>query len=200
MGPRPHRDPVADLLAIYPVCPRDAQEAATRVGVQSATLRRWISRGLIPQYGGEWTTAVIGTARVVARMRERGHSRGDIERATEEGRLAFGFLEDFFGPEQETISIREAARETGLEPALIALPRIAIHYGVALYRDGDYYGREVNIAARIAARSAGGEVLVTRPVVELAGTHLEFERIAEVTLKGFSESTEVFIARQKEEP
>ncbi len=42
-------------------------------------------------------------------------------------------------------------------------PRIAIHYGVALYRDGDYYGREVNIASRVAARSAGGEVLVTRP-------------------------------------
>ena len=77
------------------------------------------------------------------------------------------------------------------------LPRIAIHYGVALYRDGDYYGREVNIASRVAARSAAGEVLVTRPVVEGAGPHLEFERIAEVTLKGFSESTEVFIARQR---
>ena len=49
------------------------------------------------------------------------------------------------------------------------LPRIGIHYGVALYRDGDYYGRDVNIASRVAARSAGGEVLVTRPVVEHAG-------------------------------
>ena len=46
------------------------------------------------------------------------------------------------------------------------LPRIGIHYGDALYRDGDYYGRDVNIASRVAARSAGGEVLVTRPVVE----------------------------------
>ena len=66
------------------------------------------------------------------------------------------------------------------------LPRIGIHYGDALYRDGDYYGRDVNIASRVAARSAGGEVLVTRPVVEHAGSHLEFERIAEVKLKGFS--------------
>ena len=48
------------------------------------------------------------------------------------------------------------------------LPRIGIHYGDALYRDGDYYGRDVNIASRVAARSAGGEVLVTRPVVERA--------------------------------
>ncbi len=48
------------------------------------------------------------------------------------------------------------------------LARIAIHYGNALYRDGDYYGRDVNIASRVAARAAGGEVLVTRPVVERA--------------------------------
>ena len=80
------------------------------------------------------------------------------------------------------------------------LPRIAIHYGVALFRDGDYYGRDVNIASRVSARAAGGEVLVTRPVVEVArvgGGHLEFERIGEVRLKGFTESTEIFVARQR---
>jgi len=79
-------------------------------------------------------------------------------------------------------------------------PRIGLHYGEALYRDGDYYGRDVNIASRVAARSAGGEVLVTRPVVEHAGgSHLRFERIAEVRLKGFNESTEIFIAEQVSE-
>jgi adenylate cyclase len=75
------------------------------------------------------------------------------------------------------------------------LPRIGIHYGATLYRDGDYYGREVNIAARVAARSAGGEVIVTRPVVESSGPHLEFDRIGEVRLKGFSEPTELFVAK-----
>jgi adenylate cyclase len=79
------------------------------------------------------------------------------------------------------------------------LPRIGIHHGEALYRDGDYYGRAVNIASRVAARSAGGEVLVTRPVVDRAGPHLEFERIADVRLKGFTESTEIFIAEQRAE-
>jgi adenylate cyclase len=77
------------------------------------------------------------------------------------------------------------------------VPRIAVHYGNALYRDGDYYGRDVNIASRVAARAAGGEVLVTRPVVERARGDLEFDRIAEVRLKGFTESTEVFIARER---
>ena len=29
------------------------------------------------------------------------------------------------------------------------LPRIGMHYGEVVYRDGDYYGREVNQAARV---------------------------------------------------
>ena len=79
------------------------------------------------------------------------------------------------------------------------LPRIGIHYGETVYRDGDYYGREVNQASRVAARAAGGEVLVTRPVVEAAGAHLEFERIGEVRLKGFAGVTELFLARPAED-
>jgi adenylate cyclase len=81
-------------------------------------------------------------------------------------------------------------------PAGEPLPRIGVHYGEALYRDGDYFGREVNQAARVVARAAGGEVLVTRPVLEMAATvdGLDFDRIGEVRLKGFSEPTELFIA------
>src|SRR3954465_10867553 len=77
------------------------------------------------------------------------------------------------------------------------LPRIGIHFGETLYRDGDYYGREVNQASRVSARAAGGEVLVTRPVVDHAGDHLSFERIGEVRLKGFTAPTEIFLARAR---
>ena len=75
-------------------------------------------------------------------------------------------------------------------------PRIGIHYGEALYRDGDYFGREVNQAARVVARAAGGEVLVTRPVVDMAAgvDGVTFERIGEIGLKGFLEPTELFTA------
>jgi adenylate cyclase len=75
-------------------------------------------------------------------------------------------------------------------------PRIGMHYGDALYRDGDYYGREINQAARVVARAGGGEVLVTRPIVDVsAGVDgVRFERIGEVRLKGFSDPTELFIA------
>jgi adenylate cyclase len=387
------------------------RDAAVRAGVSTQTLRRWTREGLIPQYDGRWSTAAVSHARIVARLRERGHSLREIKKATDEGRLAFGYIEEIFsGVDDRTYSLREAARETGLEPGLIervfaalgmsqaqtealsaedvqllryvaavlsaglplvamlqlvrvygqamaqvadaevrlfhlyvheplmrsgatgiemademlaiarellplaspvmdqvhqrnlqhfveqdvvghmesdldreALdlgrlrvaiafadlagytrlteeegeleavdaverfveavemtlpddarviktigdevmivgsdpagltdwavgfqqlysdrprPRIAIHYGDALYRDGDYYGRDVNIAARVAARSAGGEVLVTRAVVARAGANLSFERIAEVRLRGFSESTEIFLAKLAEE-
>jgi len=389
------------------------QEAASKAGVSAGTLRRWAREGLIPQYDGDgnWPPAAVSHARIVARLRERGHPLEDIRRATEEGRLAFGYIDELFpSVDDREYTVRQAARETGLEPALVErvvsalgmnpaqaqslssqdvqllryvaavldaglplvamlqlvrvygqamaqvadaevrlfhlyvheplmrsgasgiemademlaitrellplaspvmdqvhqrylqhfveqdvvghmesdldgdaadlgrlkvaiafadlagytrlteeegeleavdaverfveavetklpddarviktigdevmivgsdpgaltdwavgfqqlqsdppLPRIGIHYGEALYRDGDYYGRDVNIASRVAARSAGGEVLVTRPLVERGGPHLEFERIAEVRLKGFAESTEIFIARQAEE-
>ena len=73
-------------------------------------------------------------------------------------------------------------------------PRIGIHHGHALYRDGDYYGRAVNLASRVAARCRAGEVLVTRQVVDAAGDDLRFERIAEAELRGFAAPTEIFRA------
>ncbi|MGH2879421.1 MAG: MerR family transcriptional regulator [Solirubrobacteraceae bacterium] len=81
-------------------------------------------------------------------------------------------------------------------PADAPKPRIGIHSGEAIYRDGDYYGRDVNQAARVVARAAGGEVLVTRPIVDTAeGVEgLSFELIGEIGLKGFSEPIELFHA------
>ena len=58
---------------------------------------------------------------------------------------------------------------------------------------------DVNQAARVVARAGGGEVLVTRAVVEQAAgvDGLQFERIGEVRLKGFSEASELFIASSR---
>jgi adenylate cyclase len=59
-----------------------------------------------------------------------------------------------------------------------------------LYRDGDYFGREVNLASRVVARARGGEVLVTGQVVdEIRGQspHLNIDPIGQVKLKGFDQ-------------
>ena len=73
-------------------------------------------------------------------------------------------------------------------------PRIGVHVGEVVYRDGDYFGREVNLAARVAARAATGEVLATSAIVAGAGPNLDFTLLGEVRLKGFSEPTELFSA------
>ena len=76
-----------------------------------------------------------------------------------------------------------------------------MHYGAVIYRDGDYFGRDVNLAARVVARARGSEVLVTDSVVEAVrdSAHLEFEDIGEVKLKGFDEPTRLCRAHQAAE-
>jgi adenylate cyclase len=42
--------------------------------------------------------------------------------------------------------------------------RIGVHVGPAVSKDGDYFGRNVAMAARVAARARGGQVLVSEDV------------------------------------
>ena len=76
-------------------------------------------------------------------------------------------------------------------------PRVGIHCGAAVYRDGDYFGSQVNLAHRVVNRALAGEVLVTDRVIDsIAGRdHLAFEPIGQVSLKGFPVPTELFVVR-----
>jgi adenylate cyclase len=76
-------------------------------------------------------------------------------------------------------------------------PRVGIHYGDAVYRDGDYFGSQVNLAHRIVNRALAGEVLITDKVCEAitASDRLQFEGIGQVSLKGFPVPTELFVVR-----
>ena len=70
-----------------------------------------------------------------------------------------------------------------------ALPpaRVGIHAGPVVFQEGDYFGRTVNIAARIAEYARPGEVLVSQEVVDAAdGTPVTFTEIGPVELKGVS--------------
>lgn len=389
-----------------PASPATTAQVAALAQVSAPTVRRWVADGLIPQYDGRWHPAAVAQARIIARLRARGHSLAHIREASRTGRLAFGYVDDLLPSPEGAYSLAQAAAQTGLEPALIEriystmgfstltleqisaddlrmleyaaavlaagfplvaflqlvrvyglalaqiadaevrlfhiyvhepmmregaaglemaeemeglarellplaspfmshahgrflrhfveqdvishmesdlggetldlgrlrvaiafadlagftrmtveqgdeeavslierfleavettlpddarvikslgdevmivgsdaaaltawavrfqtdlgpedpVPRIGLHYGETLYRDGDYYGREVNQAARVVARAAGGEVIVTRPVVRAADGVCSFELIGEVRLKGFSEPTELFLA------
>jgi adenylate cyclase len=76
-------------------------------------------------------------------------------------------------------------------------PRVGIHCGAAVYRDGDYFGSQVNLAHRVVNRALAGEVLVTDRVAEAVADNdrLGLEPIGEVRLKGFPVPTELFVVR-----
>ncbi|HEX2709001.1 MAG TPA: adenylate/guanylate cyclase domain-containing protein [Solirubrobacterales bacterium] len=76
-------------------------------------------------------------------------------------------------------------------------PRVGIHSGDAVYRDGDYFGSQVNLAHRVVSRALAGEVLVTDRVAKAiqGRDRLGFEPIGQVTLKGFPVPTELFVVR-----
>jgi adenylate cyclase len=99
------------------------KEVAGRAGVTPATLRRWVRAGLIPQLeddaSGDWTPPAALHARLVARLRERGHTIDQIKQATDEGRLAFGYIEELLPDDSGDLSLKEVASATGLEAALI---------------------------------------------------------------------------------
>lgn len=76
-------------------------------------------------------------------------------------------------------------------------PRVGIHCGEAVYRDGDYFGSQVNLAHRVVNRALAGEVLVTDRVAGAIADRegLGFEPIGQVSLKGFPVPTELFVVR-----
>ena len=76
-------------------------------------------------------------------------------------------------------------------------PRVGIHCGEAVYRDGDYFGSQVNLAHRVVNRALAGEVLVTDRVAAaiVARNRLALEAIGQVSLKGFPVPTELFVVR-----
>jgi adenylate cyclase len=94
-------------------------QAAEISGVSTTTLKRWARAGVVPVRRGRWTTAAAAQARVVARMRERGHSLEELRRAVRDGRLAFGYVEDLFPGPETSVGRAEAAERTGLEEELI---------------------------------------------------------------------------------
>jgi class 3 adenylate cyclase len=76
----------------------------------------------------------------------------------------------------------EAAVSVGLPPA-----HVGLHAGPVLFQEGDYFGRTVNISARIADYARPGEVLVSQEVVDASGDlALAFTEIGPVELKGVS--------------
>jgi class 3 adenylate cyclase len=93
---------------------------------------------------------------------------------------------------QSALDMVEGVATQGLPPA-----RVGIHAGPVIFQEGDYFGRTVNIAARIAEYARPGEVLVSEEVVDSAdGTPVTFTEIGPVELKGVSGAPRLHTARR----
>jgi adenylate cyclase len=81
--------------------------------------------------------------------------------------------------------------EAGLPPA-----HVGVAAGPVVIQGGDYFGRTVNLAARLAAHATAGQVLASQRVAESAppaGVH--FVELGELELKGFAHPVRVLEAR-----
>jgi adenylate cyclase len=80
------------------------------------------------------------------------------------------------------VEMVEGVGRQGLPPA-----HVGIHAGPVVFQEGDYFGRTVNLAARIGDYARPGEVLVSQEVVDAAdGGPVTFTEIGPVELKGVS--------------
>jgi adenylate cyclase len=77
----------------------------------------------------------------------------------------------------------------------LAQGHIGIHSGPVFFQEGDYFGRTVNGAARIADHAVRGQVLVSQEVVDASGgVAVSYDSIGPVELKGLLEPIELYAA------
>jgi adenylate cyclase len=108
--------------------------------------------------------------------------------------LGDGVMFSFRDSAAAVLATIEVGRRTG-DVGLPAHAGIAV--GPVIFQDGDYYGRTVNLAARLAGVAEPGQTVVDAEVVRLAGGHddIGFRSLGKVSLKGMASPVEVYEAR-----
>jgi adenylate cyclase len=107
-----------------------------------------------------------------------------------------GFMVAFARPLQAvgcSVAVQRALASEAkrMSPNLIRV-RIGIHMGKSVRRGDDLFGRNVAMAARVAAEADGGEVLISETVREAVGDDVEVGPPREVELKGFRGSHRLY--------
>jgi adenylate cyclase len=89
-----------------------------------------------------------------------------------------------------SLEIVESVRPRGLPPA-----HIGVNAGPMIYEEGDYFGRTVNIAARIASQAQADQVFVGEDAVrEVAPSGFQLVDVGRLHLKGISRPVMVYEA------
>jgi adenylate cyclase len=83
----------------------------------------------------------------------------------------------------------DGAPGAGLPPA-----RVGIDSGRVVFRDGDYYGQTVNVAARVTEYAGPGDVLVSEAVATALTDRARLEELGPIELKGLREPVALYRA------
>ena len=144
---------------------------------------------LTEERGDQEAAALAGRLSDIVQQRSRLHG-GEAVKWVGDG-VMFRFR-DPSGAVVSSLDMVEEIPAAGLPPA-----HVGVAAGPVIRQGGDYYGRTVNLASRISDRAAGGQVLVSEPVVEMASIRgVTFVRIGPVELKGLRRPVDLFEARR----
>lgn len=79
--------------------------------------------------------------------------------------------------------------------------RLGAHAGPALYREGDYLGATVNLAARVTSQAERGQFLVTNSARQAEPTSaVSFASVGQRSMKNVAEPVELFEVRSADRP
>ena len=155
------------------------------------------STGLTERLGDEKAREFLREHERITREALNAHGGSEVKT------MGDGFMASFGSAQKAlecAISLQQAfaaRNESADEPISV---RIGLNAGEPIEEDGDLFGATVNLAARIAARAAGGEILVADTVRGLClGKGFLFAERDAVALKGFEEPVRLFEVRWREE-
>jgi class 3 adenylate cyclase/YHS domain-containing protein len=106
------------------------------------------------------------------------------------------FMVVFADPRSAVTCGLEIEQQVTAEPRFPAV-RLGAHTGTVLYREGDYVGVNVNIAARVAAEAQRHQLLITEALRTQLGElpDVEFVSLGRRRLKGLTEELELIDVR-----
>jgi adenylate cyclase len=68
----------------------------------------------------------------------------------------------------------------------------SVHHGVAVFRDGDYFGHTVNVAARLLDVATAGELLATEDVARSTAADFKWSHVGLEHIRGLADPLDVW--------
>ena len=100
------------------------------------------------------------------------HAGGVLLKARGEGDSTFSVFQRATDAAKAALALCDSLNAAPWPDGCRITTRIALHSGEAIERDGDYYGRTVNRAARLRGVAEAGQVLLSETTANLIGDHL----------------------------